>query len=128
MSGKPLMKAGELLSPTYSDWVRSQPCSVCGRPPRSEQHHHPGRGERGATHDVRSMPVCRWCHMRCEGQTVLDERFNDREPMPPISEVDQRKRVAQTFLSFIETAPWQAVEHVLRDIKRWRDSRVWVEA
>lgn len=120
----PMMKDGELLSPTYLDFVRSLPCAVCCRQPRNEAHHYPSRGASGATNDLRSMPVCRECHLRCEGANVV---VGGRR-MPPVPAAEQAALVAATFFKFLEGAGrWHVVEQVLRDIKRWRESRVFTE-
>jgi hypothetical protein len=123
VAGSPIMKDGELLSPTYADWVRSLPCAFCGRPPRSEQHHYPNRGARGCINDIRSVPACRRCHIRCGGHAVVEKGKRHA----PILSLEQELAVALTWLRFHETAPWLVVERVMVDVKTWRDSRIYVE-
>jgi hypothetical protein len=50
-------------SEKYLDWIRDQPCLVCGRPPRNEAHHEPKEGDpnmaRGRkVSDYRTLPLC----------------------------------------------------------------------
>lgn len=42
-----------------ADWIREQPCDVCGRRP-SDPHHHPTVGAGGTKRDL--MPLCRDHH------------------------------------------------------------------
>ena len=48
--------------PAYSEFIRSQPCCACCRPPRSEQHHCTGAGMALRSDDRDSMPLCTQCH------------------------------------------------------------------
>lgn len=56
--------AGEDKS--YCEWIRSQPCRMCGTPPRVTAHHETGSGMGLRAHDHRTIPMCgdgvRGCH------------------------------------------------------------------
>lgn len=120
---RPLMKAGQLISPTYLDWVRGLPCSGCGKEPRNEAHHFPSKGASGGTNDIHVLSVCHSCHRRAEGATVL---MNGHR-MPPISAEEQTAIVARTFMAFVERGRQHHVDQVMRDIRRWRESVVFTE-
>jgi hypothetical protein len=124
VSGEPLMKDGELLSPSYADWVRSDPCKSCSRPPHSEQNHAPTRGAHGCINDLQSHAVCRWCHIRCGGEWVVDRG----KRLPPIPLEQQLLWVAETLFDFLGRAPADVLAKVLADIDAWRASRVYVQA
>lgn len=119
----PILKDGKLLSPTYSEYIRALPCAICGRAPRSQQHHWPTKGAGGTTNDIHSFPVCNDDHRRCEGATVL---MSGRR-MPPIPAEEQTAIVARTFMAFVERGRQHHVDQVLRDIRRWRESVVFTE-
>lgn len=119
----PIEKRGFLLSPSYTMWSRSLSCSVCGRQPPSEHNHAPTRGSLGSRNDLRGHPVCRRCHVRCGGETVVVDGF----AMPPVTLEQQLVLVADTFALFWERASWLVVEQVLADIRAWRESRHFVD-
>lgn len=121
----PLMKDGAMPSKNYSDWVRARSCVFCSAPAKSEQHHYPTRGASGgATSDLRSMPVCMSCHLRCGGQVVVTP---EGKRLGPISHEAQEAGVLSTFMSFWANAPAALVMLVVGDIFEWRQSRVFIE-
>ena len=63
----------------YLDWLRTQPCAACSRPPPCDPSHH-GRGGVGIkAPDHDAIPLCRSCHnywhdhRRIVGRTDLDK-------------------------------------------------------
>lgn len=58
---------GPARDPAYLDWIRKQPCVLCGA--RSEAHHLklPGQGRMGKKpDDYFAVPLCRTCHRTIE--------------------------------------------------------------
>lgn len=54
------MKSGR-----YLNWVKSQPCVVCGCEPAGDAHHLIGQGDGimgGKVSDLRTFPLCRKHH------------------------------------------------------------------
>lgn len=52
----------------YQAWLRTRPCSRCGKSPPSIVHHHTqrrGKGQRAHDHD--GMPLCTPCHVGLHG-------------------------------------------------------------
>lgn len=137
-------KAGNLVSEAYLEFVRGLPCCLCFSDPPSEAHHHPPKG-RGITRDDKTMPVCRLCHMRCHGETVVIskrgplwtvggkwsqgdlERANEAiltARLGPISEARQAKLVEVTRLKFLEYASTERFAAYAADRARWMATRV----
>lgn len=118
-----ITKSGELLSPVYVEHIRSLACAFCNRAPRSQIHHWPTVGSAGTTDDTASLPACLWCHKRCHGETVIV----DGKRMLAIPPGEQTAMVATVFAAFIKRGRWHAVEQVMRDLKRHRESVVFTE-
>lgn len=114
-----ILKHGDLLVPRYLDWVRALPCAHCGRQPRSEPHHFPSKGASGYTHDLRVTPLCAECHQRAHGQAVW---FGNKR-LAPLDGNLVTLYVAQTWQRFVEVAPWDTVELVMVEVRRWRSAR-----
>jgi hypothetical protein len=119
VSVEPILKHGELISATYREYVAAQRCAHCGREPKSEVHHFPGRGAAGVIFDLRTCPLCRECHVRAGGGSV----WLGSKRLLPIDADKQTSYVAQTWQRFVERAPWAAVDQVFREIRRWREAR-----
>jgi hypothetical protein len=115
----PILKHGELVIAAYREWVATQSCSHCGRAPRSEVHHFPTRGASGVVFDLRTCPLCLECHRRAGGEIVW---FGSKRLMP-IDGDKQALYVAQTWQRFVERAPWDVVERVMAEVRRWRQER-----
>lgn len=115
----PILKHGELISAAYRGFVASMNCAHCGRAPRSEVHHFPGRGASGVIFDLRTCPLCSECHRRAGGQYCVSGGLR----LAPIASDLQTLYVAQTVQRFIEQAPMEVVEQVMREHKRWREAR-----
>jgi hypothetical protein len=60
----------------YTDWVKTRPCSGCGRP-ADDPHHIIGNGMGGTatkTHDLFVIPLCRACHDKLHADVAAFER------------------------------------------------------
>lgn len=66
-------KAERVEDPDHLEWIRRRPCCFCDREAPSEAHHviHKGMGGANVRDDM-TIPVCRGCHKRCHGETVVD--------------------------------------------------------
>lgn len=53
-------KPTRVTDEAYKQWIREQPCIVCGSPPPSDPHHVKSRGAGGG--DDQMVPTCRICH------------------------------------------------------------------
>lgn len=55
-----------MINEEYREWIRSLPCSFCGRPGPSEGHHLKGFAHQSGVGlkapDYFLMPACRECH------------------------------------------------------------------
>lgn len=60
--------------PSYSSWIRTLACALCGKAPRSEQHHRSGAGMGRRAHDHESMPLCHACHHTRLGRIPRERR------------------------------------------------------
>lgn len=58
----------------YSDWIRRQPCAMCGTREGIEQHHKSGAGMGLRSHDWYSMPLCHNCHHVRLGEMPKEQR------------------------------------------------------
>jgi len=47
---------------THLTWIRSLPCSVCGRTPCGVAHHRTGAGKGLKADDSQTLPLCDACH------------------------------------------------------------------
>jgi hypothetical protein len=82
----------------YLAWCRRQPCAFCPRPLGGEAHHTIKKGMGGATlRDDRAVPVCRRCHKRCHGETVV-EKSGAR--MPPIQTWIQIRAAMSSYANY----------------------------
>lgn len=110
-------KEGALRSEAYLGWVRSLPCWFCDEQPTSQAHHWPPKG-RGVLDDTKTVPVCAWCHQRCEGIIVAGKGG----PIPP----DEQTAAADAVMrQFWRQAGKTLRARVLRDIERWSESRIY---
>lgn len=99
-------KQGELLSPTYLEWVREQPCAFCpGDGASRDAHHFPTRGASGRTIDLLTASACRRCHQLCDVAEHNGGYSRER----------QRAAVAATWEAFLRRAPRELVHQVLRE-------------
>lgn len=119
--GSPIVKDGDLRSDVYLAFVRRQRCAF-GDHAGGEAHHFPGKGRSGRTDDALTLPVCRACHQRCEGLTVVVDGVR----LGPIPSEAQRAAVLETWMRFRERATEAEFEQFAHDLRRWRDSRVFV--
>lgn len=64
-------------SRSYLDFVRAQPCCVCGAPPRSHAHHHGPHAMGQKTDDHRCVPLCDVDHdaLHAGNRPQLDDAF-----------------------------------------------------
>jgi hypothetical protein len=64
--------------PKYLDWIRRQPCLLCGGPSEAAHTGPHGYGQKASDHDA--IPLC-WRHHRWEGDKLsyhqLGKRFWD---------------------------------------------------
>ena len=126
MSGKPIRKECDLLSPLYLEWIRKQSCfwgdENCG-PTRA--HHFPPKG-RGIINDLATIPVCDVEHRRCHGETVVFNMSTGSHRLAPIAQELQHTAVLVTFWKFWDTAPTWIKRAVLDDIALRDSARVYV--
>lgn len=119
------VKDGSCYSPTMLAWVRRQPCSFghlhpAGEHHGGEAHHYPGKGRSGVTRDDKTCPVCRACHMRCEGQRVAAAPGRVLEPIP---ELEQERAVHIARSRFLEEANLLERKQFFRDMETWAEAR-----
>lgn len=119
----PISKTCDLLSPTYLEWIRAQPChfgsEACGQ---TQPHHFPGKGRGGHTNDLATIPVCGVEHDRCHGITVVQRGIKRR----PIPDALQHTAVLVTFWQFWEEAPISTKQLVMADIIARDKARIWI--
>uniref|UniRef100_A0A6M3X9L5 Uncharacterized protein n=1 Tax=viral metagenome TaxID=1070528 RepID=A0A6M3X9L5_9ZZZZ len=64
----------------YLDFIRSKPCGICHKPPRSEAHHARricwGAGARQKPHDYVAVSRCPPCH-RPENEVDVEREIID---------------------------------------------------
>lgn len=117
-------KTGECLSPVKLAWDRRQRCSFGGTHPDGEHaggesHHYPTKGSLGTTRDDLTMPICRRCHMRCHGETVVEDDYR----LGPIGHEEQVHAVHVARSRFINEASLQDRQQFFRDIEAWAEAR-----
>lgn len=105
-------KTGHLFCKAYLDFVRARACFFCGKPGPSDAHHYPPKG-RGITADDFTVPACRECHQRCDGQKV-----NGKEPIQ--SEL-QAAGVLATRSDFLRRSTDEQMKSYLSSRAAWRE-------
>lgn len=115
-----ILKHGELVLAGYRRWARAQSCQHCRRGPRSDPHHYPTRGHTGVVFDLRICSLCSSCHRRAEGSKIA-VAGGDR--LGPIAPELQELYVFESWLLFVERAPWGDVEEAMVEIGAWRARR-----
>lgn len=118
-----IAKAGHCYSPVKLAWDRRQLCSFghlhpSGKHLGGESHHYPPKG-RGVTRDDKTCPVCRSCHMRCEGLRVT----YDDQVLEPIPESEQETAVHLARSRFLEEANLLERKQFFRDLETWAEAR-----
>ena len=114
-------KSGRLESPTYLAWIRRQSCCQCFAHAPSEADHRPPKQMGGAhVNDLYTIPLCHVCHRRVTGDTVVMDGIK----LPPVTVVNPDAITAHFFRRFMLEAPPLEVDQVVRDIRRFQDTRM----
>jgi len=96
-------KSGDIVSPSFLGWARSQPCAACAKGP-SDPHHFPSKGALGMTVDLLVIPYCRTCH--------------DKAQAYGIGKVQQCLALIQTLVHFFTRAPRSLKREVFTEIAK----------
>jgi hypothetical protein len=60
-----MFKVGRVKNEKYLEWLRDQPCGICGRQSswaKSDPHHVGDNVRTNRGNDNRALPLCRACH------------------------------------------------------------------